>query len=308
MLFDILLVVGGLIALLFGGEALVRGAVALARRAGLSPFVIGITLVGFGTSAPELTTSLTAALNGASGIALGNVVGSNIANVFLILGCTAFVAPIAAKAFLGRDGYVMLAATLMCVGFMFSGMVNFAAGLGFVTVLVIYLTVTVMGGGEADLDTSTPPSPVWQGIMYFLIGLVGILIGADWLVTGASDIARIFNVSDAVIGLTIVAVGTSLPELVTSVLAARNGEGGLAVGNVIGSSIFNILAILGITAMVQPLAVPPEIVGISIWVFVGAALVPMILAWLYGVLTKRHGAAFIAVYLGYTAVLVIGAL
>jgi cation:H+ antiporter len=308
MLFDVLLVVGGLLALLVGGEGLVRGAVIVARWLGLSPLVIGITLVGFGTSAPELMTSLTAVFNGFSGIALGNVVGSNIANVFLILGLSAVVAPVAAHVFLGRDGWVLMAATLLCVAFMLSGSVGFVAGLASVTFLAAYLVVTLRSGAEVDIDSVAAPTPLWQGAAYFVAGLVGIILGADWLVTGASDIARAFQVSDAVIGLTIVAIGTSLPELVTSVMAARKGQGELAVGNVIGSSIFNILAILGITAMVQPLSVPPEMLGMSLWVFVAAAAVPMILMRGFGVLGRASGVAFVGVYLAYTLILVVGAL
>ncbi|SFS22031.1 calcium/sodium antiporter [Yoonia litorea] len=308
MLFDLLLVAFGLIGLLIGGEGLVRGAVAVARRAGLSPLVIGLTLVGFGTSAPELMTSLVAALDGLPGIALGNVVGSNIANTFLILGAAAVIAPLAAGAMLGRDGYLMVAATGLTIAFILSGTVGFWAGFASFIILVGYLTFTLFAGGEADLDVSEPPAPLWMGIAYFVGGLVGVVLGANWLVAGASDIARILGVSEAVIGLTIVAIGTSLPELVTSVMAARKGHGEIAVGNVIGSNIFNVLGILGITAMVTPLAVPAEMTGLTLWVFAAAALAPLILMLALGVLNRLAGALLLSVYFGYTAILVIGAL
>lgn len=308
MLVDVLLVAGGLFALLVGGEGLVRGAVIVARRAGLSPLVIGITLVGFGTSAPELMTSLTAVLNGFSGIALGNVVGSNIANIFLILGLTALVAPVTAHVFLGRDGWMLMGSSLLCAAFMFSGQVGFTAGLISIVLLAAYLGATLYSGGETEVVAEGALPPLWQGGLYFLAGLIGIILGADWLVMGASDIARVFGVSDAVIGLTIVAIGTSLPELATSVVAARKGQGQLAVGNVIGSGIFNVLAILGITAMVRPLDVPPELLGMSLVLFVAAAVVPMIVMWVFGVLGRKTGAAFVVAYLVYTTILVAGAL
>ena len=158
------------------------------------------------------------------------------------------------------------------------------------------------------MDVSEPPAPLWQGFAYFLAGMVGVVLGANWLVAGASDIARLFGVSDAVIGLTIVAIGTSLPELVTSVMAARKGHGEIAVGNVIGSNIFNVLGILGITAMVTPLAVPAEMIGMTLWVFIGAALAPLILMLAFGVLNRLAGALLLSVYFGYTAILVVGAL
>ena len=308
MLFDVLLVLAGLVALLIGGEGLVRGAVIVARWAGLSPLVIGLTLVGFGTSAPELMTSLIAALNGFPGISLGNVLGSNIANTFLILGFAAAIAPVAAGAFLGRDGWVMIAATGLAVGLMLMGVIGFLGGLLCVAFLAVYLITTLMAGGDADIDTSVVLSPLWQGFVFFLIGLVGVVLGANWLVSGASDIARAFNVSDAVIGLTIVAIGTSLPELVTAIMAARKGHGDIAVGNVIGSNIFNILGILGITAIVTPLTVPAEMLGMSLWVFIAAALAPLILIKVFGKLGRTSGALLLGVYFVYTTVLVVGAL
>ena len=308
MMFDLFLVALGLVALVIGGEGLVRGAVSVARRAGLSPLVIGLTLVGFGTSAPELMTSLVAALDGLPGIALGNVVGSNIANILLILGVAAVIAPMVAGAVLGRDGWVMLAATAAVIGLILTGTIGLSAGVTLFAALIVYLGYTLWAGGEADLDTTTPPAPIWQGLAYFVAGLVGVVLGANWLVDGASNIARVIGISEAVIGLTIVAVGTSLPELVTSALAARKGQGAIAVGNVIGSNIFNILGILGITATVTPLSVPAEITGVTLWVLGGAALVPMALMLAFGVISRFWGAVMVALYAAYTLYLVVGAL
>lgn len=305
--FDILLICGGLLALLAGGEALVRGAVIVAQRAGLSPMVIGLTLVGFGTSAPELMTSMFAAADGLPGIALGNVIGSNIANILLILGLSALIAPVAAKGVLGRDGWVMLAVTAFAVFLLFSGTIGRGAGLFSLALLAAYLAWTLLSGAADDEDLPEGGA-LWQGFAFFVVGLVGVILGASWLVDGASAIASAFGVSDAVIGLTIVAVGTSLPELVTSIMAARRGQGAIAVGNVIGSNIFNVLGILGITAAVFPLNVPAEMLGLSLWVFAGAAIAPALWMLATSRLGRLAGLVFVGAYLAYTAILVAGAL
>ena len=305
MIFDLVLVLGGLVALVVGGEFLVRGAVAVAQRAGLSPLVIGVTLVGFGTSVPELMTSLIAAFDGLPGIALGNVVGSNIANILLILGLSALIAPVAGRAFVERDGWVMLGVTGLCAALMLTGAVGRPAGLVFLALLAVYLTVTLRSGGAALDEGDQPPQPVWRGAALFVAGLLGVMIGARFLVDGASDIAVRFGVSEAVIGLTIVAVGTSLPELVTSVIAARKGQGDIAIGNVIGSNIFNVLGILGITAVVSPLPVPGEMLGLTFWIFLAAAIAPAAMIMLMrGRLTRGAGLAFVAAYAAYTVLLI----
>ncbi len=307
MLVDILFVLGGLTALVLGGDALVRGSVAVATRAGLSPLVIGLTLVGFGTSVPELMTSLIAAFDGLPGIALGNVVGSNIANILLILGLSAVIAPVVAGAVIGRDGWIMLGVTALCAGLMLMGQVGRVAGLVCVVLLAIYLFTTLRQGQvEPVADIPTEKKPLWYGFGFFLAGLVGVLIGAKLLVDGASAIATAFNVSNAVIGLTVVAVGTSLPELVTSVIAARKGQGDIAVGNVVGSNIFNVLGILGITAVVHPLDVPADMQGLSLWVLVGAALAPAAIMLAFGRISRAMGLMMVLAYAAYTTVLVIG--
>ncbi len=307
MVVDMMLVLGGLVALVVGGDLLVRGAVAVALRAGLSPFVIGVTLVGFGTSVPELMTSLIAAFEGLPGIALGNVVGSNIANILLILGLSAVIAALPGEAFLRRDGLVMLAVTGLCATLMWTGTVGRLAGVVCLAVLAVYLTLTLRSGQSTtpEVGQDVPPPPVWRGAGLFLAGLIGVMFGARFLVDGASDIARAFAVSDAVIGLTIVAVGTSLPELVTSVIAARKGQGEIAIGNVIGSNIFNVLGILGITAVVHPLSVPPEMLGLTLWVFLAAALAPAAVLVLRGRLALGAGVGFVAAYVAYTLALIV---
>ena len=307
MMIDVIFVLAGLGALVLGGETLVRGAVGVATRAGLSPLVIGLTLVGFGTSVPELMTSLIAAFDGLSGIALGNVVGSNIANVLLILGVSAAIAPVAARAVIERDGWVMLGATALCVGLMVMGEIGRMAGAVCAALLGLYLIVTLRSGSvEEAPDVPAVKGGAWQGFTLFVVGLLGVLLGAKLLVDGASAIAAAFNVSNAVIGLTVVAVGTSLPELVTSVIAARRGQGDIAVGNIIGSNIFNILGILGITAFVHPLNVPSDMLGLSLWVLIGAAVAPAAIMLTFGRVSRVAGLTMVLAYAAYTTALVVG--
>ena len=305
MLMDVMLVLAGLAALVVFGDMLVRGAVGVAQRAGLSPFVIGLTLVGFGTSVPELLTSLIAAQQGLPGIALGNVVGSNIANILLILGVTAAMGAISGRMLLERDGIVMVAVTFLCAGLILTGDIGRWSGVAFVVTLGVYLFLTLRYGQSApDELPEGAYFSVWRGMAVFLVGLVGVMLGAKFLVQGASEIARAFDISESVIGLTIVAVGTSLPELVASVVAARRGQGALAVGNIIGSNIFNVLGILGITAVIYPMAVPTDMMGVTVMVFLVAAVSPMILAIAFGKISRWVGFAFVGAYAAYIIALV----
>ncbi len=310
---DILLIVAGFGLLLLGGEMLVGAAVGLARRLDVPPMVIGLTLVGFGTSAPELVTSLQAALAGSPGIALGNVVGSNIANILLILGIAALLRPIAvqAKTF-RRDGSALVAATAACIALALAGVIGRGAGIFLLAGLAGYLVVTLRigrSGPAADVyaaEAEFAPAgrrPAWQQVLVFTAGLAATILGARFLVLGATELARDLGVSEAVIGLTVVAIGTSLPELVTSIAAARKGESEVAFGNVIGSNIFNVLGILGTTALVTPLAVPQRLVAVDLWVMAGATLALVAVAvtgWRIG---RREGAAFLVLYAVYLGVL-----
>jgi cation:H+ antiporter len=308
---DILLLAAGLVALFAGGDILVRGAVAIARRVGLSEMVIGLTLVGFGTSTPELVTSVQAALTGAPGIAIGNVVGSNIANILLILGLGAVLAPVAvAPGALARDGGVMVAASLAALAVLASGTVGRVAGAGFVAALVAYLGLTLwrerrgrsataaIHAAEADTVGGTT-GPLWWATLLALAGLALTVLGARLLVEGAVGLAAVAGVPEAVIGLTIVAVGTSLPELVTTVAAVRQQRGDVALGNVIGSNIFNILGILGVTALVNPLPVPPEILRFDIWAMLAATAALIVFARSGRRIGRVEGATLLAAYLGY---------
>jgi cation:H+ antiporter len=310
------LLAAGLVLLLGGGEALVRGAVAVAHRLGVSPVVAGLVLVGFGTSSPELVTSLTAALGDAPALAVGNVVGSNICNILLILGVTAALFPvdIDRRAFL-RDGLVLAVVTAAAVALAFVGVVGRPVGLLLVAGIIAYVVYTYVEerrrhtpaeavySEEAELMTS-PRLGLPGGLAMAVAGIAGVVIGADLLVDAATTLARAAGVSEAVIGLTLVALGTSLPELATAVVAGLKKQTEVAFGNVVGSNIFNILFILGTTATVQPLAFPAEIVRLDIWVM-AAATVAMIGAVLTGFrITRREGAALLVayvVYLGYLA-------
>jgi cation:H+ antiporter len=304
---SILMILLGFGALLLGGEYLVRGAVAIARRFDVSPMVIGLTLVGFGTSMPELLTSLQAAFAGSPGIAIGNVVGSNIANILLILGVAAVIAPVAvSQGSFRRDAAIVALATGLCIVLALSGTFSRINGAIFLAGLAgfLWLAFRQDDGNAATGAEISAPAGFAISLVMFAGGLIVTLIGARLLVLGAVDLARLSGISEAVIGLTIVAVGTSLPELVTSVVAARKGHSDVALGNVIGSNIFNILGILGVTALARPITVPPEIIGFDIWVM-AAATAAMIWICVSGWRVSRgEGVAMLtayACYLGFLA-------
>lgn len=305
----------GLVLLLGGGEALVRGSVGVATRLGVSPLLIGLTLVGFGTSTPELVASLQAAHAGAPGIAIGNVVGSNIANILLILGISAIILPVATtKEAFRRDGTVLIAVTLLMLALVAGGTLGRGAGAIFLLLLIAYTVYTyvterkshtpsaVMHAAEAEEVTPRGMS-LPMGLLIAFGGIAGVVIGASLLVGAAIDVAREIGLSEAVIGLTLVAVGTSLPELVTSVMAAIRRHGDVAFGNIVGSNIFNILGIAGATAVFSPIAVPQEIIRFDIWVMVAAALLLVGFAVTGWRISRIEGAVFLLAYGGYLAVL-----
>jgi cation:H+ antiporter len=310
----VLFVVVGLVGLVIGGEMLVRGAVSAAKSFGISPMVIGLTLVGFGTSTPELVTSLQAALSGSSGIAIGNVVGSNIGNVLLILGIAALLAPITVNpaAFM-RDGMVMVIATLLCLVAMLIGDVSRWVGAAFILFLVCYLSFTLWSERRATGSAATvvyeaeadaipgPDYTLGKSLGIAVLGLLATIFGARFLVSGSVSLAQSAGISETVIGLTIVAIGTSMPELVTSIIAVRKGQGDVALGNILGSNIFNILGILGITSIVQPMAVPPEIMQLDVWVMCATTLLLVVFARTGWCIGRREGSVMLACYFGYIA-------
>ncbi|WP_089230833.1 calcium/sodium antiporter [Tropicimonas sediminicola] len=302
---DLLLVAAGLAALFFGGDRLVAGAVALAGRAGLPPLVIGLTIVGFGTSMPELVTSVQAALQDSPGIAVGNVVGSNIANILLILGAAALVAPIAvAPDALRRDGTALAVVTLLAAALLLPGSLGRAGGALLLAGLGAYLLLALRGA-RAEPEPAYPvemeiaPQTMSRAALEFGFGLLLTLAGAHLLVRGAVSLAAGLGVPDAVIGLSIVAIGTSLPELVTSVTAARRGHADVALGNVIGSNIFNLLGILGTTALVRPIGgLRPEST-IDLGVMIGATALLLLVAFTGRKVTRTEGAVLCGLYAAY---------
>jgi cation:H+ antiporter len=292
----------GLAGLFFGGDWLVRGAAGIAERFRVSPLVIGLTIVGFGTSAPELLVSVEAALKGLGGIAIGNVVGSNIANILLILGLSAVIGPLISPfGTLKRDLFWMLAAALVCVPLFWSGAVGPVEGIVLLTGLAGFLALSLRQSKTAAPPDAAPAPPFWRSAAQAGLGLGLVLVGASLLVDSATEIARTFGVSDAVIGLTIVAVGTSLPELATSVMAALRGQREIALGNVIGSNIFNILAILGLTALIAPIPVEPRFLTIDVPVMIAVSLMLVAVLWLRGGIGRAAGALFLAAYSVYVA-------
>lgn len=274
---DLLFIAAGLVFLFLGGEALVRGASMIAHRMGMSPLLIGLTVVGFGTSMPELLVSVRAALEGSPDLAIGNVVGSNIANLLLIGGLAAMLSPFAAKGqFPARDILAMLGAAVVVLGLAFWGSVDRPIAGLMLAALVTYLVITyrasrreTLQGRSTDIPFDPPKKGVRGALSVFLalifvtIGIAALMQGANLLVFGATEIAGRWGISEAVIGLTIVAVGTSLPELATTIIAALRRQSAIAVGNIIGSNIFNVFAILAATAFVQPLSIPVAMVQLD---------------------------------------------
>ena len=303
---EILLVLGGLALLVLGGDLLVRGAVNLALKLGMTPLVVGLTVVAFGTSAPELLVSLSAALQGSSGIAMGNVVGSNIANVLVILGVTALISVIVTKGHDLRESWaMMIGASVLLIVLSFAGEIGRLQGIILLLALgaVLWRQLSTGRAEPGELEGAALGAG-WGKILFWLVaGLIALPIGANMLVTGATVIAREFGISETVIGLTLVAIGTSLPELAASVAAALRGRADMALGNVVGSNIFNILAILGITTVVAPLTVPPEMLRLDLWVMLGSSLLLAPFLFRSLSLTRIVGAAFVLAYGTYAWVL-----
>ncbi len=316
-----LLLVGGLVLLVVGGETLVRGAVGLARRMGVSPLVIGLTIVGFGTSAPELVTVVQAAMVDAAGVAVGNVVGSNIANMLLIMGFGALLVPIACDpAAIRRDGSMVAVVTVLCVGIVLMGSVGRSEGVGLIALLLAYTLFAYFSEkkqagregaritAEAD-SVAQAPDGLLKTLAILVFGIVATVIGAGFLVDGAVTLARVAGVSEAIIGLTIVAVGTSLPELVVALAGALRGGADVAFGNILGSSIFNVLGILGVAALVSPFTIPEQIGGIDIWIMLGVTVVFLVFAATGRRISRSEGGLLLAgyaIYLGLQGYLALG--
>ena len=306
----------GLIILLLAGDTLVKGAVNLSLRLGIPALMVSLTVVAFGTSAPELLISVKAVLDGVPGLALGNVVGSNTANVLLILGIPAMIFGIASGSDTSRSFVFMIAGTVLFIGLAHVGPFTWWSGLILLAGLALILidsarsakahrraadTAAAEAGiaGIADIEEADPDMPWWQVLLYLALGLVGLPLGADLLVDSSVAIAAAFGVSDAVIGLTLVAIGTSLPELATTVMAAVRRQSDIALGNVIGSNMFNLLGIIGIAALVGPIPVDPGILRFDMWVMLAASLVLAPFVFLRWSMGRLVGVVFTALYVAY---------
>ncbi|MBA5775781.1 calcium/sodium antiporter [Stappia sp. F7233] len=334
MLIDYVSLVGGLVVLIVAGDVLVRGSVGIAEKLGIPSLVIGLTIVAFGTSAPELVISIGAALDNAPGIAVGNVVGSNIANVLMVLGLPALVAATSCEEDGAlRNAIFMMAVSIVFVAMCFFSPINWMSGVILLLLLALFIGDSVMatrkhrrenGIGRAARDLSASaslsaekkeeeacavveevegvPENAALAFVFVALGLVGLPLGAHFTIEGATALARAWGVTEAVIGLTIVALGTSLPELATSLMAAIRNHSAVALGNVIGSNIFNLLAIMGITSVIVPLAIPPEILKLDLWVMLACAL--LVIAFSAFKVTLRHmaGIALVGLYGLYIAI------
>lgn len=316
-----LLFVVGLVFLIIGAEALVRGASRLAATFGVSPLVIGLTVVAFGTSSPELAVSVKSALSGQAGLAVGNVIGSNIFNVLFILGLAAMIVPLVVSQRLVRlDVPLMIALSVLVLVLALDGKIHRADGLVLVVGLVIYVWFSIrQSRGESvevreeyarEFGTARDAGRNWiRNTGLVLGGLALLVLGSRWLVDGAVTFARYLGVSELVVGLTIIAAGTSLPEVVTSVIAAIRGERDIAVGNVVGSNIFNIMGVLGCAGLVAPagIEVSPAVIGFDLPVMIGVALACLPIFFTGGVISRQEGAVLLGYYVAYTAYLVLAA-
>ena len=304
MIFDILFIILGVALVLFGADKLTEGAAALARRMNVPEIIIGLTIVAAGTSAPELFVSLVSALNGTPDLAVGNVVGSNTMNCMLIVGCAAMVAPMTiSPSTVKKDIPFSVAASVLLILLAFNSFLGRLDGIILLLGFAVFMTYTLMQAKTGSSETVKEISPIWKNILFIVFGLAGLVIGSNLFVDSASDVALSLGISEGVVGLTIVAGGTSLPELATSVVAARKGQSAIAIGNVIGSNVFNILLILGLTATISPL----EIEGITT-IDLAVMLLSVVLVWLFSctryTVERWEGALLLGLYLVYVGWLI----
>ncbi len=305
-------VIVGLLFLIWGADRFVHGAAATARNLGIPPLLIGLTIVALATSAPEILVSVVASLRGEPDLAIGNAIGSNIANVGLVLGVVALLRPVELKsATLRREMPALLAVSLLTVSLFLDSYLGRVDGLVLLAGLVIVMIWLVRLGMrssagdplQADFDAEIPKHMSMRvAIFWLVVGIATLLIGAELMVDGAIDIAKALGVSEVVIGITLVALATSLPELAVSAVAAFRGEYGLAIGNIVGSNIFNLLAVIGVAATIHPAVLPPSVLSLHIFVMVAFTLVLFAMTYEYegrGQITRFEGLALLAAYLAY---------
>lgn len=312
MLYASLAIVIGLILLVWSADKFVEGAASSARHFDMSPLLIGIVIVGFGTSAPEMIVSASSALKGASGIALGNAYGSNITNIALILGVTALIKPImVASEVIKRELPVLILVTLISAYMLFDAQVTQLEAVILLVIFTLYMGWTIWIGLRNKDDAlaqteslQTAQLPIKKALFWVVIGLAFLMASSQLLVWGAVEVAKYFGVSDLVIGLTIVAIGTSLPELASSIIAARKGESDLAVGNIVGSNLFNSLAVVGIAGAIEPMQVESAVFSRDMLVMFALTLLLFFFAHSFkkkqAKITRLEGGIFLLCYISYT--------
>jgi cation:H+ antiporter len=315
MFISILYIIGSLVVLYFGANSLVKGAASVAERLGVSSLVVGLTVVAFGTSTPELIVSVKSTLDGFGGISIGNVVGSNIANIGLILGLSALIFPLKAHMQLIRfDTPVMILTALLFLVFFLDNTIGRVEGMVFFAGIIGYTVFNVVKSRQEhqkivlkEFDDSVPKvTRHWTiDVLFIILGMAALIIGSEFLVENAVSLARLIGLSEAVIGLTIVAVGTSTPELATSIVAAVKKQPDIAIGNVVGSNIFNILGILGVASLIKPISAP-DINLIDTLVMIGMSIILLPFIKSGFTLRRWEGALLLAIYIGYIGYLLAG--
>ena len=318
MLGNILEVIAGLVLLIWGADRFVHGAAATARNLGVTPLLVGLTVVAFATSAPEILVSVVASLRGEPGLAIGNAIGSNIVNIGLVLGCVALIRPIQLRsATLRREMPALLAVTLLTVSLFLDSFLSIIDGLVMLTGLIIVMIwLARLGMRSAPSDPikieyeAEIPADVSMkmAIFWLLFGIGTLLIGAHLLVDGSIEVARFLGVSEVVIGILLVAFGTSLPELAVSLVSVMKGEYGLAIGNIVGSNIFNLLAVIGVAATIAPFALAPSVLSLHIFVMVAFTLVLFAMTYDYdgkSELSRIEGVALLVAFIAYDTYVVL---
>ncbi len=309
---NIIELIVGLLFLIWGADRFVHGAAAVARNLGVAPLLIGLTVVAFATSAPEVLVAIVAAFRGQTGLAVGNAIGSNIANIGLVLGTVAIIRPIEmTSATLRREMPALLAVSLLTVSLFLDSYLSRVDGFVLMTGLVIVMVWLVRLGirssasdpMKADYEAEIPRDMAMRtAVLWLIIGLISLLFGAEFMVDAAIDIARALGVTELVIGITLVALATSLPELAVSLVSALKGEYGLALGNIVGSNTFNSLAVIGIAAIIQPAALPPSVLSLHIFVLVAFTLVLFAMTYGYdgkGHISRLEGIGLLIAFLAY---------
>lgn len=309
---NIVFLIVGLIFLIKGADMFVGGSSNIAKKLKISPFIIGLTIVSFGTSAPELSVSLASAISGSADISVGNIVGSNIFNILMVLGFSAIFMPIVIKPGMIKKEFpflLMVMVILLAVSFdVFLGgplnIISRGEGFVFLILLGLYLYILIASGKKNEEEIEISDEPLAKSIIFFILGLALVVAGGEFVTSTSKFLAMSLGMSETLVGLTIVALGTSLPELMTSIMAAKKGENEIAIGNVIGSNIFNVLLILGLTSVITPLAIN-NLVLIDMVIMTVVSFIAFLFAFTKNKITKKEGILLILLYIGYTTYIVL---